>query len=291
MSTLPYEIVDVFTDRPFAGNPLAVVFGADGLARDQMQTLAREFHLSETVFVLAPTVEGASYRARIFTPHVELPFAGHPSVGAAATQVRRGLLPPGPLTQECGAGVLPITVEADGRATLTGGAPSIGPELDPGPLLAAVGLAEADFAGPAVRLAGCGLEFPYLSVHPDAVARARPAAPNEGGLEGVRDVNVFSWDAQLRRAHTRVFATGLGVPEDPATGSAALGFGVWLVKSGLLPPDADSSYTVRQGSELHRPSTLECTVSAVDGVAVRVTVTGSVVPVARGEIAVPPFVG
>src|SRR4030095_4852317 len=95
MSVLSYEVVDVFTDRPFAGNPLAVVFGGDGLAKDQMQALALEFHLSETAFVLPPTVDGATYRLRIFTPAAELPFAGHPSVGAAVAQVRRGLIPAG----------------------------------------------------------------------------------------------------------------------------------------------------------------------------------------------------
>jgi trans-2,3-dihydro-3-hydroxyanthranilate isomerase len=285
MRTLSYEIVDVFTDRPFAGNPLAVVFGADGLSHDQMQALAREFHLSETVFALPPTVEGATYRARIFTPEAELPFAGHPSVGVAVTQMLRGLYGPGVVTQECGAGVLPLEVRADGRATLTGGMPSVGPELDPSPLLAAAGLAESDYAGPPPRLAGCGLEFPYLSVHPDAVARARP--PGAAGP----DVVVFSWDDAEHRAHTRVFVPSLGVPEDPATGSAALGFGVWLVASGRLPGDGPSSYVVRQGVELHRPSTLECSVEAAAGAAVRVTVTGSVVRVASGEILVPPFIG
>ncbi len=287
MSTLSYEIVDVFTDRPFAGNPLAVVFGADGLARDQMQALAREFHLSETVFVLPPTVEGATYRARIFTPEEELPFAGHPSVGVAVTQMRRGLFRPGVVLQECGAGVLPIDVDGDGRATVTGGVPSIGPELDPAPLLTAVGLVESDYAGPAPRMAGCGLDFPFLSVRPQAVARAHLGAP----VPGVGDVCVFAFDPSERRSHARVFVPGKGVPEDPATGSAALGFGVWLVASGLLPGDGESSYVVRQGAELHRPSTLECEVSAVDGHAVRVTVTGSVVHIALGEITVPPFVG
>jgi trans-2,3-dihydro-3-hydroxyanthranilate isomerase len=285
--TLAYEIVDVFTDRPFAGNPLAVVFGGDGLARDQMQALAREFHLSETVFVLPPTVDGATYRVRIFTPDTELPFAGHPSVGAAVTQHRRGLIPSGAVFQECGVGVLPVQVYDDGRATLTGGSPSVGPELDPAPLLAAVGLAAADLAGPPPRSAGCGISFPYLSVAPDAVARALPGP----AVPGVSDVDVFAWDPATRTAHARVFAVGLGVPEDPATGSAALGLGVWLVASGLLPGDGDSHYTVRQGAELHRPSTLECTVSAVDGAATSATVTGAVVAVARGEIAVPPFIG
>jgi trans-2,3-dihydro-3-hydroxyanthranilate isomerase len=286
MSHLSYEIVDVFTDRPFTGNPLAVVFGADALDRDQMQALAREFHLSETVFVLPPTQLSATYRARIFTPEAELPFAGHPSVGAAVTQLRKGLLAAGPVFQECGAGVLPIVVEESGRATLTGGTPFVGEPLDPEPLLDAVSLTIDDFVGSAPRLAGCGLDFAYLPVRPEAVAKAAPAT----GLKAYTGISVFAWDAEHRQAHARVFAGGAGVPEDPATGSAALGLGVWLVTSGLLP-DGESSYVVRQGIELHRPSTLECTMSAVDGAPVTVTVAGSVVPVASGQIAVPPFVG
>lgn len=287
MSTLAYEVVDVFTDRPFTGNPLAVVFGADDLSRDQMQALAREFHLSETVFALPPTVEGATYRARIFTPREELPFAGHPSVGVAVVQMRRGAFPPGRVWQECRAGVVPLDVGSDGRATLTGGTATVGAELDPGPILAAVGLGPADFAGQAPRRAGCGLEFPYLPVRSDAVARARVPETDFG----LREVCLFAWDAGTNTAHVRVFAPALGVPEDPATGAAALGLGVYLTTAGLLPANGESSYVVRQGEALHRPSVLTCTVSAVDGAVDRVTVTGSVVPIARGEIAVPPFVG
>ncbi|MEV1329160.1 PhzF family phenazine biosynthesis protein [Micromonospora costi] len=289
MSTLAYEIVDVFTDRPFAGNPLAVVFGAEALATEQMQTLALEFNLSETVFVLPPTQVGATYRARIFTPLEELPFAGHPSVGAAVVASRWGLFGVGQVTQECGAGVLPIEVTATG-ATLTGGGPTLGPELDPDSLLEIVGLAADDHAGPAPRVAGCGLEFPYLPVRPEAVARARmdPAAAQRYGVD---HVCVFSWDAASQTAHSRVFVPGLGVPEDPATGSAALGLGVWLVASGLLPGDGTAGYTVRQGIEINRPSSLACTVTAANGAAVGATVAGQVVPVARGEIMVPPFVG
>ncbi|MCW3816241.1 PhzF family phenazine biosynthesis protein [Micromonospora sp. DR5-3] len=289
MSTLAYEIVDVFTDRPFAGNPLAVVFGAEGLATEQMQALALEFNLSETVFVLPPTQVGATYRARIFTPAAELPFAGHPSVGAAVTASRRGMFEAGRVSQECGAGVLPIEVTGTG-ATLTGGTPTLSPELDPEPLLEMVGLTAADHAGPAPRVAGCGLEFPYLPVRPDAVARAKvnPAAAERYGVE---HVSVFSWDPATQTAHARVFVPGLGVPEDPATGSAALGLGVWLVASGLLPGEGRSTYAVRQGIEINRPSSLACTVTAAGGVAVGATVSGQVMPVARGEIAVPPFVG
>ncbi|MEV4479510.1 PhzF family phenazine biosynthesis protein [Micromonospora coxensis] len=289
MSTLAYEIVDVFTDRPFAGNPLAVVFGAEGLATEQMQALALEFNLSETVFVLPPTQVGATYRARIFTPAEELPFAGHPSVGAAVTASRRGMFDVGQVTQECGAGVLPIEVTPTG-ATLTGGTPTLGPELDPEPLLEMAGLSPEDHVGPPPRVAGCGLEFPYLPVRPDAVARARVNAV-AAAKYGVEHVSVFSWDAASQTAHARVFVPGLGVPEDPATGSAALGLGVWLVASGLLPGEGRSSYAVRQGIEMRRPSSLACTVTATGGAAVGATVSGHVVPVAKGEIIVPPFIG
>jgi trans-2,3-dihydro-3-hydroxyanthranilate isomerase len=286
VTSLAYEIVDVFTDRPFVGNPLAVVFGGERLGTDQMRALAREFNLSETAFVLPPTVDGASYRLRIFTPEAELPFAGHPSVGAAVAQYRLGLLTAGVAHQECGVGVLPVEIHSDGRATLTGGQPSLGPVVDAGPYVAAAALTEADLVPPPVRLAGTGIDFPFVPVRPEALARA-VATP----VPGVAHAFYFSWDPATRVAHARMFALGLGITEDPATGSAALGLGVYLVGSGLLPPDGESSYTVRQGIEIHRPSTLECVVSAVDGQAVRGTVTGAVVPVARGEIAVPPFIG
>jgi trans-2,3-dihydro-3-hydroxyanthranilate isomerase len=286
VESLSYEIVDVFTDRPFAGNPLAVVFGADGLATGQMQALAVEFNLSETVFVLPPTTAGATYRARIFTPGAELPFAGHPSVGAAVTQMRRGAYGAGDVVQECGAGLLPIRVTADGAATLHGGAPTVSAEMDPAPLLETVGLTTEDHVGPAPRRAGCGLEFSYLSVRPEALVRAAGDAATARRY-GIGDVNVFAWDPGTRSARTRVFVPGLGVPEDPATGSAALGFGVFLIATGLLPADGWSDYTVTQGVEMGRPSTLVCRVNATGGKVTDATVTGSVVPIAAGEIAIP----
>jgi trans-2,3-dihydro-3-hydroxyanthranilate isomerase len=291
MSIVAYEIVDVFTDRPFAGNPLAVVYGAADLAHDQMQTLAREFNLSETVFVLDPTGPSATYRARIFTGSSELPFAGHPSVGAAVTSMRRGLFGPGEVVQECGAGLLSITVTAAGTATLTGGPPTLGTPLDPAPLLAAVSLRSTDLAGgelAAPRSAGCGLSWAFLPVRREALPAAQLdlAAAARGGVDGVC---VFAWEGD--RAHARVFVPGDAVWEDPATGSAALGLGVWLVAAGWLPSQGTSSYRVHQGSEMKRPSLMDCTVTAADGAAVSATVTGHVVPIAKGEIAVPPFVG
>lgn len=284
---LRYEIVDVFTDHPYAGNPLAVVLGAERLDGVQMQSVAREFNLSETAFVL-PADDGADYRIRIFTPGKELPFAGHPSVGAAVTLARLGMIEPGERVQQCGAGMLPVTVEPH-RATLTGGTPAHGEPLDPAPLLAAVGLAADDFLGPPPRVAGCGIAFYHLSVRPDAVARAVPEARllRELGQEGVV---VCAWDPQRAVSHARVFCDAVGVTEDPATGSAALGFGVWLAASGLVG-DGTTAYTVKQGAELHRPSTLDCTVTVQDGAVLRATVAGAVAPVGSGELAVPPFIG
>src|SRR5918995_6056995 len=149
--------MDVFTDRAYAGNPLAVVLDADDLTSGQMQAVAREFNLSETAFPLPS--EQADYRVRIFTPNQELPFAGHPSIGTAWLLARLGRLSQlgrtgtGPVRQECGAGILPVEVTADG-ATLTGGGPTAGPELDPEPLLAAIGLEGADGTGGRPRTCG-----------------------------------------------------------------------------------------------------------------------------------------
>ncbi len=283
---LDYEIVDVFAPRAFAGNPLAVVLDADGLTTGQCQALANEFHLSETSFLSAPTVPGADYRVRIFTPYAELPFAGHPSVGAAHTLVRAGRLAAGTVRQECGVGVLDVLVDADG-ATLAGGTPTLedGPPAEA--LARALGLDAAEVTGVPAEVAGCGLPFGYLSVWPDAVDRAVPDPAALRDLSGGEGVAVLSWDAATATAYARVFAADLAWREDPATGSAALGAGVWLVETGLLAGDGTSSFTVRQGERMGRPSVLECTVTAVTGRAVAATVRGAVVPIARGRIAVP----
>jgi trans-2,3-dihydro-3-hydroxyanthranilate isomerase len=287
---LDYEVVDVFAPRAFAGNPLAVVFDADGLSTQQCQALANEFHLSETSFLCAPSQTGADcgadYRVRIFTPSAELPFAGHPSVGAACTLVRSGRLPAGPLRQECGAGVLDVVVDDDG-GLLTGGRPTIEDGPDVGALASAVGLSPADAVGIPAQVAGCGLPFAFLAVHPGLVDEAATIRVELDALGIGEGVSVLTWDASTSTVYARVFAGDLAWDEDPATGSAALGTGVWLVASGLLPPDGTSSYTVRQGEKMGRPSVLECTVTASGGRAERATVRGAVVPVASGRIRVP----
>jgi trans-2,3-dihydro-3-hydroxyanthranilate isomerase len=287
--TLRFDVVDVFADRPFTGNPLAVVHGADGLDTEQLQAIAREFNLSETVFPLPARVDGASYRARIFTPVEELPFAGHPSVGVAWVLARDGVIGAGDAVQECGAGLLPVSVDSRG-ARISGGPPRVGPTLDAEPLALAAGLVAADVdpvSAPGV--AGAGLDHVFLPVRPDAVARA--VIPELGALRAAAGgrgmLNVISLDLAAGRVHSRMFGPGSGVPEDPATGSAAVALGVYLVDRGLLPSDGEAAFTIYQGAEMHRPSRLEVEVRARSGAAVTTSVGGRVVPVSSGHIALP----
>lgn len=279
--TLEYEVVDVFTETAYAGNPLAVVLGADDLDTAALQQVANEFNLSETAFPVELGEGG--YRLRIFTPQVELPFAGHPSVGAAWVLAARGAVQPGTVVQTCGAGRIELQVSPEcGPVTLTGGAPTCSEPLGAPSLLKAVGLAGRDLIGVDPRRCGTGLEWAYLMVRSDALAGCEPDARALREVGGA-GVSVFAWDGETARC--RVFAAGVGVAEDPATGSAALGLGVYLVASGLLPDGGP--YTVVQGVEMGRPSRLDCGVQAAGGVATSASVTGSVVPVASGRIRVP----
>jgi trans-2,3-dihydro-3-hydroxyanthranilate isomerase len=282
VGTLAYEVVDVFTDRAFAGNPLAVVLDADELSTEQLQSLAREFNLSETAFPMAPDADGADYRLRIFTPATELPFAGHPSVGAADVMLRLGRVQAGRVVQSCGAGLLPLHVQAD-SVTLTGGNATWSEPIDAAGLLSAVGLGPDDLDG-VPRRAGCGIDFTFLPVRPDALARIDVDLRSVAAYGGA-GVSVFSWDGGSARA--RVFAAGAGVPEDPATGSAAVALGACLVVNGLLAADGETAYDVVQGVEMGRPSLLHCSVIARDGSPVETRVAGSTVPVASGRIRIP----
>ncbi|MFL6138529.1 MAG: PhzF family phenazine biosynthesis protein [Frankiaceae bacterium] len=297
MPTLPYRVVDVFTDRPFAGNPLAVVLGADGLPDADLQAIAGEFNLAETAFPLLPSEEeraaGADYRLRIFTPAHELPFAGHPSVGTAWVLAEAGRLRPGLVRQACAVGVLPLTVEpGPGRVELTGAAPVVGAVLPAAAVAATAGLAEGDVVdGVPARLAGTGHDFAYLLVRDGALDRIGAGRVDAGRLAqlGVTGgLSLSTWDPATRTARSRVFPLGMDGAEDAATGSAALGLGAAWVAAGLLAADGESAYTVLQGERIGRPSRLECTVTARAGRAVQCRVAGMVAPVASGEITVPP---
>jgi trans-2,3-dihydro-3-hydroxyanthranilate isomerase len=320
---LDFETVDVFADRAFTGNPLAVVRGAGALSTQQLQAIAREFNLSETAFPMAPTpsqaAAGAAYRLRIFTPLVELPFAGHPSVGTAWVLARLGLLRPadrpsdvedggdaGPVLQACVAGLAAVEAdEAGARVSAatsgSGGSVIAVPVADPRPALSAVGLEpsdQLDAGGGASFIASAGLPFWFLTVRESAVLKAQAGLAGLGGLTApaeVRDtmlarlggVVIVAWSRPPMVAHVRVFCPDLGTVEDPATGSAALALSAVLVASGRLPRDEPSSYVVRQGAEIGRPSTLRCELVAQGGRVTTSWVGGQVLPVASGRIRIP----
>ena len=289
MSGLGYDVLDVFTDRPYAGNPLAVVRGGEDLDTVQMQAVASEFNLSETAFVLPPTGPAADYRVRIFTPATELPFAGHPSVGTAWLLARDGAIGTGARVQECGAGLLPVEVDADG-ARVSGGVPVVGEDLDAGLLATSVGLDPDDVDGAAAPgVAGAGVDYAFLLVRADAVARARCDTPSVRAVIGpAAGLVVCAVDADVRRVHLRMFGAGVGVAEDPATGSAAVALAVFLADRGLLAADAEHAFTVAQGAEIGRPSTLHARVRTEAGVATATSVGGGVSAVGRGELVVLP---
>ncbi|HET7329003.1 MAG TPA: PhzF family phenazine biosynthesis protein [Nocardioidaceae bacterium] len=307
MPQLAYDIVDVFTHRPFTGNALAVVHGAEDLDGQQMHAIAREFNLSETTFPV-PVAHGGDYGVRIFTVGGEIPFAGHPTIGTAWVLHGHGRLHAGQVVQECGAGAVQVRLPDD-RAGLVelAAVPRDQPsgELPGGRYAEALGLEEADLVGP-VLAAGCGLTFVHVPVRPDAVGRAvcpRPGDPAITGLPDVRDpvggVSVYAVDVATGAVpgaavgkdpaetgvHARVFCPEVGVAEDPATGSAAAGLGLALHEQGLLPEGG--RYVISQGAEVGRPSRLSGRVEVVDGAVVRCRVAGQVAQVASGRIAVP----
>lgn len=297
---LSYDVVDVFTDRPFAGNQLAVVHGAEALTTGQCLAIAQEFNYSETTF---PVPSGSrSYATRIFTPSSEVPFAGHPTLGTAWILRERGLVSEDEVVQHCGAGEIGVRFIADGTVELSATPRDMaGPVEDElvAALLEDVGLSLSDITG-SVWVAGTGLVFVHVPVTEDALARAHPSvtplarhAGRFAAMGGTRDplvgINLHrvSGEAPDLSIRSRVFVPGLDVAEDPATGAAASGLGIALVAAGRLPQGG--SYSITQGVELGRPSRLLGRVDAVDGVITRCHVGGQVQQVASGQIAVPPL--
>ncbi len=291
---LAFDIVDVFTDRPFAGNQLAVVHGAGDLSTEQCQAIAQEFNFSETTF---PVPQGEhEYAVRIFTPGSEIPFAGHPTLGTAWVLRDRGELADGDATQLCGAGPIGVRFAGEREVRLSAdprdSVPHRGRFVQR--LLADLGLFPSDLDGE-VWLSGCGLTFAHVPVVEDALRRAHiPTRPMSGyddqpdvadPLEGV-NVYAATGNGDDLRVHARVFVPELSVPEDAATGSAAAGLGIALVATGRLPEGG--RYTIRQGVEMGRPSTLRGHVEVDEsGRPSRCHVAGEVQSVASGEIVVP----
>ena len=273
--TLRYVVADVFTDTALTGNQLAVFTDAREVDDETMQKLAREMNFSETVFVLPPE-NGGHARIRIFTPSNELPFAGHPVLGSAF--VLAAPLQLGEIRLETGSGIVPVTLEREGARIIFGWM------QQPIPTFEAFGRAEelqevlGVRSGLPVELYHLGPEHVFLELSGEE--RVASLAPDFRALARFHAcINCFAGSG--KRWKTRMFAPADGVPEDPATGSAAGPLAVHLARHGRI--GFGEEIEISQGAELNRPSKLHARVEGSPDRIERVEVGGSAITVARGE--------
>ena len=279
---LRFRQVDVFTRVPFRGNPVAVALGAEGLSPGEMQRIAAWTNLSETTFVLPPEAADADYRLRIFTPRAELPFAGHPTIGSAHAVLEAGIAVPreGRLRQECGAGVIELSVDAD-RLWLKA-PPATVTRLDERfreDLAHALGRKVGD----APRIVNVGPA--WLVADLDASAAVAGLAPDMAALAslsvqlGITGVTVFGAATGGSTAiHVRSFAPAQGIAEDPVCGSGNISIAAYLSATGLLERFG-SSYEARQGMALGRDGRVSIRVGHGE-----IFLGGSAVTCIEGEI-------
>jgi len=297
--------VDVFTDAPFGGNPLAVFPEAEGLSGEEMQRLAREMNLSETTFVLPPQEPGVDFKVRIFTPAKELPFAGHPVVGTHWVLANLGRVAlREPLTRvrfELGIGVLPADLEVKRgrveRVTMTQERPTFHGTLeDVTDLAAGLGLPTEAINGTGLPVQVVSTGAPQMMVPVRSLDEVRgldvahlhiPALNRACRAADTECVFVFTLETERPEAnvHVRFFGPLLGVLEDPATGSANGALGAYLVHHRAVPVTEGTSYIIsEQGAEVGRPSTLYVEVDSEGDEISAVRVGGNVVPVAEGVV-------
>jgi trans-2,3-dihydro-3-hydroxyanthranilate isomerase len=301
---LSFHTLDVFTDHRFGGNPLAVVHAADALSTQAMQTIAREFNLSETVFVLKPDNPAHSAKIRIFTPGQELPFAGHPTVGAGVLLAELRTASEGGshdalvvLEETIGAVRIGVKLRPGSAGFAEFDAPRL-PEplqdnMETNRVAAALGLSpsEIGFENHRPSSFSAGVPIAFVPVASLAVmAQARPmmqhwplAFPSPG------PANAFLYCRESVRAsssfHARMFAPGLGVPEDPATGSAAAAFAAVVLRYDDLP-DGHHERTIEQGFEMGRPSLIALEMNVAHRKLTSVRIGGHAVRVSEGTIEV-----
>lgn len=302
--------LDVFTDQPFCGNPLAVFPEAAGITDEQMMKIAREMNLSETVFVLKSENDQVLRHLRIFTPIREIPFAGHPIVGTWTALAQQGVVPVPEsgsgwqrIFHEVGIGILPVDIEfKDGKAVqvvMTQGTFEIIDEIDDAheqaEVARALGLAREDLdESLPIQVITTGLSclaVPIRSLadlrdtHVDATLLA-DIYKRHGGT-GCHAFTRETMEVGASRAHARFFAPADNIPEDPATGSACGALGAYLVHHGALsmePEDGRYKFVIEQGDFIHRPSRINLDVKGQAGKVEEVKVGGLAVLVARGEV-------
>lgn len=292
---------DVFTDRPFAGNPLFVVPDARGLSTAQMQTLAREINYSESTFVLPADDPRHAYRQRTFVPNREIPYAGHPTVGTAIVMASLGKIgapedrESSSVTIEVGFGPLKLELFRRGgavsRVRMEQGAPSWDPPLSGPELLGKIASGldisyDGLFGKLPPQVVSTGNRFLMLPVADSESVAQAAADPRILGLVesslAVLGIYVFTVRAN-GRVHARAFCPGSGVPEDPATGSAAGPLGIYLALHAALP-DPGGRFFIDQGIEMGRPSEIEVEVVSAEDRPVSVRVSGSAVRVMEGTV-------
>ena len=293
--------VDVFTERAFGGNQLAVVFGADDLAPQTMQAIAREMNLAETTFVLPPRRPHCAARVRIFTPAREMPFAGHPTIGTAWVLAHEGLVPGVAarfvLDEEIGD--VSVSLEGDPRAPgfvwMDHRDATFGPPVrDREGVARALRLKADDLAeGVPVETGSTGNRFLYVPLRGRALVDAvdfdqrvfEEVVPDLDGI-GVF-VLAADPDPGARRVYCRMFAPAHGVTEDPATGSASGALGAYLVRHGLVRAEGETRIISEQGTKMGRQSFVHIALGARGGNVSSIRVGGAVVPVIDGTLTVP----
>jgi trans-2,3-dihydro-3-hydroxyanthranilate isomerase len=287
-TALRFLLLDVFTDRALTGNQLAVCVGADPLPAELRQDLAREIGFSETVFVEPPShVTAGDARLRIHTPSVELPFAGHPVLGSAvALAGERGLAAGAVITLECGVGPIPVELGPDGRSGwMRQPVPTISLFEPAAALLDGLGLAAADVVAPLECYVNGPEHIVVTVASPAIVAEARPDLGQVERAAGARGVSVCAV-VDSSTVVTRVFGPGLGVAEDPATGSAAGPVGVHLLRHGLVTPGVE--LVLHQGHAIKRPSVLRVRVEGLPDAIAGVAVGGDAVLVGEAVLRLDP---
>ncbi len=293
MRAYDFETLDVFTDEKFAGNQLAVLMDAQGLSTDEMQIITREFNLSETTFVLPPEDMSNTARVRIFTLGYEMPFAGHPTVGTAIAIAQARKLE-GEIKLELNTGIFPVRIDLNNAVPFAefqnpnlpeaaGAAPAA--EALEAALSLPAGAIDRGAQNP--RLMGAGADYIYACAPLDAVRAARidSAAFSALSLEETVGVYLYAKGGEAGDAsyHARMFAPDAGVPEDPATGSAAAAFPGQIALSENLP-DGVHRWIIEQGFEMGRPSRIHATVETSGGAVTSVRIGGNAVPVQKGQL-------
>jgi trans-2,3-dihydro-3-hydroxyanthranilate isomerase len=299
--TLKFCTLDVFTDHRFGGNPLAVFVDVPELPTDFMQKIAREFNLSETVFIVKPVNPRATRRLRIFTTSRELPFAGHPTIGAAYALLEEGLAgvsgASGRFLLEEEVGLVPIDVRRreDGHWFVQLTAAKLPEEGPPAPsateLSALLGIAESDILQDAdfAQFYSCGVPYLFVPLRSRDVLRRVTIDPASSrkieAATGAFQVYLFSYDPERESSdiRARMFVQEIGIIEDPATGSAAAAFAGYLAKRSWHK-EGTLKWTIEQGFEMGRPSLLYLEADLADGAVTAVRVGGTAVRMSDGQL-------